>query len=42
VYLESESDIQNYTKIFDQLRASALSPAETRTRLIRTAEEINP
>ncbi|MFD8230945.1 helix-turn-helix domain-containing protein [Streptomyces sp. NPDC059696] len=42
VYLESESDIQNYTDIFDQLRASALSPAETRTRLIRTAEELEP
>lgn len=42
VYLESESDIQNYTDIFDQLRASALSPAETRARLIRTAEELEP
>ncbi|MGQ5579793.1 Scr1 family TA system antitoxin-like transcriptional regulator [Streptomyces sp. ECR3.8] len=38
VYLESQSDVQNYTDTFDQLRASALSPAETRTRLIRTAE----
>jgi len=42
VYLESESDIQNYTDIFDQLRASALSPDETRTRLTRTAEELEP
>ncbi|MFH8526860.1 helix-turn-helix domain-containing protein [Streptomyces tendae] len=42
VYLESQSDVQNYTDTFDQLRASALSPAETRTRLIRTAEELEP
>ncbi|MFE9181093.1 helix-turn-helix domain-containing protein [Streptomyces sp. NPDC007126] len=42
VYLESQSDVQNYTATFDQLRASALSPAETRTRLIRTAEELEP
>jgi transcriptional regulator with XRE-family HTH domain len=42
VYLESQSDVQNYTDTFDQLRASALSPAETLTRLIRTAEELEP
>ncbi|MFF8638996.1 helix-turn-helix domain-containing protein [Streptomyces pilosus] len=42
VYLESESDIQNYTDTFDQLRASALSPDETRTRLTRTTEELEP
>ncbi|KAF3470114.1 helix-turn-helix transcriptional regulator [Streptomyces sp. Tu 3180] len=42
VYLESESDIQNYTDIFDQLRASALSPTETRPRLTHTAEELEP
>ncbi|MGJ3560555.1 DUF5753 domain-containing protein [Streptomyces sp. INA 01156] len=42
VYLEFESDVQNYMGIFDQLRASALSPAETRTRLTRTAEELEP
>ncbi|MFE5599846.1 helix-turn-helix domain-containing protein [Streptomyces coelicoflavus] len=42
VYLESPSDVQNYTDTFDQLRASALSPAETRTRLNRTAEELEP
>ncbi|WP_326754141.1 helix-turn-helix domain-containing protein [Streptomyces hirsutus] len=42
VYLEFESDVQNYMGIFDQLRASALSPAETRTRLTRIAEELEP
>ncbi|WP_217140696.1 helix-turn-helix transcriptional regulator [Streptomyces sp. AC627_RSS907] len=42
VYLESPSDVQNYTDTFDQLRASALSPAETLTHLIRTAEELEP
>lgn len=42
VYLESQSDVQNYTDTFDQLRASALSPAETLTRLARTAEELEP
>ncbi|MCX3285838.1 helix-turn-helix transcriptional regulator [Streptomyces sp. NEAU-H22] len=42
VYLESQSDVQNYTDTFDQLRASALSPAETLTRFIRTAEELEP
>ncbi|MBZ6228636.1 helix-turn-helix domain-containing protein [Streptomyces olivaceus] len=42
VYLEAESDIRNYNDIFDKLRASALSPAETRTHLIRTAEEFEP
>ncbi|MDX3854210.1 helix-turn-helix transcriptional regulator [Streptomyces sp. AK02-01A] len=40
VYLESESDVGNYTDIFDQLRACALSPAETRTSITRTAEEL--
>ncbi|MDA5146567.1 helix-turn-helix transcriptional regulator [Streptomyces sp. AD681] len=42
VYLEAESDIQNYNDIFDKLRASALSPAETRNYLTRTAEEFEP
>ncbi|MET9747066.1 helix-turn-helix domain-containing protein [Streptomyces ardesiacus] len=42
VYLESQSDVQNYTDTFDQLRTSAFSPAETHTRLIRTAEELEP
>lgn len=42
VYLESQSDVQNYTDTFDQLRVSALSPAETLTRFIRTAEELEP
>ncbi|MCM8549194.1 helix-turn-helix transcriptional regulator [Streptomyces sp. STCH 565 A] len=42
VYLESQSDVQNYTDTFDQLRASALSPAETLSRFIRTAEELEP
>ncbi|KIF76102.1 transcriptional regulator [Streptomyces sp. 150FB] len=42
VYLESESDVGNYTEIFDQLRACALSPAETLTRITRTAEELEP
>jgi transcriptional regulator with XRE-family HTH domain len=42
VYLESQSDVQYYTDTFDQLRASALSPAETLVRLIRSAEELEP
>ncbi|KOX45833.1 MULTISPECIES: helix-turn-helix domain-containing protein [Streptomyces] len=42
VYLESQSDVQSYTDTFDQLRTSAFSPAETHTRLIRTAEELEP
>ncbi|MER6165628.1 Scr1 family TA system antitoxin-like transcriptional regulator [Streptomyces violaceorubidus] len=42
VYLESQSDVQNYTDTFGQLTASALSPAETLNRLIRTAEELEP
>ncbi len=42
VYLESESDTRNYTDVFDQPRASALSPAEARTHLTRTAEELEP
>ncbi|GAA2575266.1 MULTISPECIES: helix-turn-helix domain-containing protein [Streptomyces] len=42
VYLGSQSDIQNYTDTFDQLRASAFSPAETLDRLIRSSEELEP
>ncbi|MEV6408403.1 MULTISPECIES: helix-turn-helix domain-containing protein [Streptomyces] len=42
VYLEAESDVQNYMDIFNYLRASALSPDETRTRITRTAEELEP
>lgn len=42
VYLESESDVQNYTDIFHQLRASALSSDETCSRLTRTSEELGP
>ncbi|MFJ6982591.1 MULTISPECIES: helix-turn-helix domain-containing protein [unclassified Streptomyces] len=40
VYLESENDVHNYVALFDQLRTSALSPADSRTRLIRAEKEL--
>lgn len=40
VYLESDDDVENYTEIFDQLRACALDPAETRTRITQIAKEL--
>ncbi|WP_425245391.1 helix-turn-helix domain-containing protein [Streptomyces sp. NEAU-NA10] len=40
VYLESAEDLDNYTEIFDQLRACALSPSETRTRITEISKEL--
>ncbi|WP_156721982.1 helix-turn-helix domain-containing protein [Streptomyces apocyni] len=40
VYLEAADDVGNYTEIFDQLRARALGPSETRTRIARISEEL--
>jgi hypothetical protein len=30
LYLEKEADIRRYTEMFDQLRAAALSPSDSR------------
>ncbi|KUN29255.1 transcriptional regulator [Streptomyces antibioticus] len=40
VYLESPEDVGNYTDIFDQLRACALGPSETRTRIAQISKEL--
>ncbi|MEV3853711.1 helix-turn-helix transcriptional regulator [Streptomyces sp. NPDC050095] len=39
VYLEKAEDVDEYTEIFDQLRACALGPAETRARIAQISEE---
>ncbi|WP_328500867.1 helix-turn-helix domain-containing protein [Streptomyces sp. NBC_00457] len=41
VYLEATDDVDNYTEIFDQLRACALGPSETRTRITRISKELD-
>ncbi|WP_151483764.1 helix-turn-helix domain-containing protein [Streptomyces albicerus] len=41
VYLEAADDVDNYTEIFDQLRACALDPSETRTRIARISKELD-
>ncbi|MFI5812635.1 helix-turn-helix transcriptional regulator [Streptomyces sp. NPDC051643] len=41
VYLEADDDVENYTKIFDQLRACALGPSETRTRIAQISKELD-
>jgi transcriptional regulator with XRE-family HTH domain len=40
VYLESTEDVANYTEIFDQLRACALGPSETRNRIAQISKEL--
>ncbi|WP_369391139.1 helix-turn-helix transcriptional regulator [Streptomyces sp. CG1] len=40
VYLEADEDVGNYTEIFDQLRACALGPSETRTRIAQISKEL--
>ncbi|WP_327722763.1 DUF5753 domain-containing protein [Streptomyces sp. NBC_00490] len=40
VYLESPSDVGNYTHIFDQLKGTALNPSQTRTRIARISKEL--
>ncbi|MGW3421332.1 helix-turn-helix domain-containing protein [Streptomyces phaeochromogenes] len=39
VYLEAADDVDNYTEIFDQLRACALGPSETHTRIAQISRE---
>ncbi|MDQ0778372.1 transcriptional regulator with XRE-family HTH domain [Streptomyces aurantiacus] len=41
VYLEAADDVDNYTEIFDQLRACALGPSETRIRIARISKELD-
>lgn len=41
VYFESADDVDSYTEIFDQLRACALGPSETRTRMARISKELD-
>ncbi|MBT2397209.1 helix-turn-helix transcriptional regulator [Streptomyces sp. ISL-100] len=41
VYLESGDDVDNYTEIFDQLRACALGPSEARARIARISKELD-
>ncbi|WP_406354254.1 helix-turn-helix domain-containing protein [Streptomyces sp. NBC_00658] len=41
VYLEAADDVDNYMEIFDQLRACALGPSETRTRIARISKELD-
>lgn len=41
VYFESADDVDSYTEIFDQLRAGALGPSETRTRMARISKELD-
>ncbi|MFC9670013.1 helix-turn-helix domain-containing protein [Streptomyces sp. NPDC056949] len=40
VYLESDADVENYTDTFNQLRACALGPSETRARMAQIAKEL--
>ncbi|HEX5567789.1 MAG TPA: helix-turn-helix transcriptional regulator [Streptomyces sp.] len=40
VYLETAEDVENYTEIFDDLRARALDPSETRARIEQIIEEL--
>ncbi|MFD3926520.1 helix-turn-helix domain-containing protein [Streptomyces sp. NPDC058614] len=41
VYLEAADDVDNYTEIFDQLRACALGQSETRTCIARISKELD-
>ncbi|MGP3948870.1 Scr1 family TA system antitoxin-like transcriptional regulator [Streptomyces sp. 7N604] len=41
VYLEAPDDVENYREVFDHLRACALSPAETRTRIAQIIKELH-
>lgn len=40
VYFEGSSDVERYTEVFDHLRARALGPPETRSRIKRIIEEL--
>jgi hypothetical protein len=40
VYLEASTDVENYWDIFDQLRACALSPSDTRTQFGKMIKEL--
>lgn len=41
VYLEAQEDVDGYADIFDHLRALALGPPETRTRLHKLIKELS-
>ncbi|NVI91042.1 helix-turn-helix transcriptional regulator [Actinomadura sp. BRA 177] len=41
VYLEDPADIEHYVELFDQLRAIALSPDESRALIARAASEMS-
>jgi transcriptional regulator with XRE-family HTH domain len=41
IYLERESDIDAYAKLFDHLRARAMGPDETRALIARVADEMS-
>ncbi|MDT0547698.1 helix-turn-helix domain-containing protein [Streptomyces lonegramiae] len=40
VYLEATDDVENYTEVFEHLRACALGPSETSTRIRQIIEEL--
>src|SRR5262249_45912816 len=40
LYLEKEADVRRYTEMFDQLRAAALNPTDSRQMVERLADEI--
>ncbi|WP_035847311.1 helix-turn-helix domain-containing protein [Kitasatospora azatica] len=40
VYFEGSADVERYTGVFDHLRARALGPPETRSRIYRMIEEL--
>jgi len=42
VYLEAADDVANYKEVFDHLRACALGPSETRTRITQIIKEQQP
>ncbi|RKS71852.1 helix-turn-helix protein [Actinomadura pelletieri DSM 43383] len=41
VYLEDPTDVEHYIGLFDQLRARALGPGESRALIVRVADEMS-
>src|SRR5262249_59617943 len=41
LYLEKEADVRRYAEMFDQLRAAALNPTDSRRLVTRLADESN-
>jgi transcriptional regulator with XRE-family HTH domain len=41
LYLEKEADVRRYAEMFDQLRAAALNPADSRGTVVGLADEYN-